>query len=181
MAVVSDVTKGVSRSDPALLSADANSAGRVRRASASSTALIMPHSSGPKNAAAMSTYSVTTTRAGHVGAAAQLVIGRAQDRPHQRLDAAQRPAFGERLVEPAVDRRLFAQHARDDVAEEGELRRIVGVALDLLPDPVRLEFRQDVVQPLLGDLHLVERLGGGEARGGAQVGLLSFIGPPPGV
>jgi hypothetical protein len=41
-----------------------NSAGRVWRASASSTALIMPLSSGPKKAAATSTYSVTTTRAG---------------------------------------------------------------------------------------------------------------------
>ena len=41
-----------------------NSPGRVARASASSTALIMPLSSGPKKAAAMSTYSVTATRAG---------------------------------------------------------------------------------------------------------------------
>jgi len=44
-----------------------NSAGRVWRASASSTALIMPLSSGPKKAAATSTYSVTTTRAGTSG------------------------------------------------------------------------------------------------------------------
>jgi hypothetical protein len=45
----------------------ANSAGRVWRASASSTALIIPLSSGPKNAAATSTYSVTATRAGTSG------------------------------------------------------------------------------------------------------------------
>src|SRR5271155_219893 len=45
----------------------ANSAGRVWRASASSTALIMPLSSGPKKAAATSTYSVTATRAGTSG------------------------------------------------------------------------------------------------------------------
>src|SRR5208337_4522652 len=44
--------------------------------------------------------------------------------------------------------------------------------LDFLADPVGLEFRQDVVQPLLGDFHLVERLRGGEPSGGAKIGLL---------
>src|SRR5271156_4919605 len=107
----------------------------------------------------------------HVRARSELVIGRAQDRAHQGLDAPQRPSLGERVVETAVDRELIALHARDDVAEEGEFCGVVLIALDLLTDPMRLEFGENVGQTLVGDLHLVERLRGGEARGGAASGL----------
>ena len=46
----------------------------------------------------------------------------------------------------------------------------VGVPFDLPADPVRLELGQDVVEALVGDLHLVERLRGREARGRALLG-----------
>ena len=89
------------------------------------------------------------TRAGTSARDRELIIGRAQDRAHQRLDALQRPALGERVVEAAVDGELILLHARDDVAEEGELGGVVLIALDLLADPMRLEFGEDVGEALV--------------------------------
>src|SRR5574340_1073243 len=42
----------------------------------------------------------------NVRAAAQFIESRAQDRPHERLDPSERPAAGERRVDPPVDRDL---------------------------------------------------------------------------
>jgi len=48
-------------------------------------------------------------------------------------------------------------------------------AVDLLPDPVALEFGQNVVQRRAGDIHLVQRLHGGQPRGATAVRLAVFI------
>ena len=70
-----------------------------------------------------------------------------------------------------IERALLAHHAADHVAEERGLGRQILLALDLAADPMAFEFGQDVVEPRAGDIHLIERLHGGEPRRAAPVGL----------
>ena len=70
----------------------------------------------------------------------------------------------------SVDGDLIVDDAGQDRAEEGDLGRPVMIALDLAADPEGLEFGEDLVEPLAGDLHLIERLDGGEPRRGAVFG-----------
>src|SRR5262249_9168153 len=50
--------------------------------------------------------------------------------------------------------------------------RQIFLALDFVADPVALELGENVVDPGAADVHLVECLHGGKARGAAPVGLL---------
>ena len=59
----------------------------------------------------------------------------------------------------------------DHVAEERRFRRQILRAFDLAADPMTLELGEDVVQAGARDIHLVERLHGGEPGGAAPVGL----------
>ncbi len=70
---------------------------------------------------------------------------------------------------------LLAQHAGDDIAEEGGFGREILRALDLAADPVALELGEDFVEAGAGDIHLIERLHGGKPRGAALVGLARFL------
>ena len=108
----------------------------------------MPLSSGPKKAAATSTYSVTATRAGTSGRLSQLIERRAQNGAHQRFDPTQRPAVSERLIERAVNRQLVVLRARDHIAKKRRVGGRVIVAFDLLPDPVGLELARISLRPL---------------------------------
>src|SRR5262249_21144049 len=75
-----------------------------------------------------------------------------------------------------IEHTLLAHDAADHVAEERSLGRQVLLALDFAADPVALEFSQDVVQAGAGDVHLVERLHGGEPGGAAPVSLAFVLG-----
>src|SRR5450631_4941735 len=105
----------------------------------------------------------------HVAAVVELVAACAQRRAQHRLDALERPAFRQRLVDDRVELALLAHHAGHDVAEERGLRRQILRALDLAAEPVALEFGEDLVQAGAGEVHLVERLHGGEPRRAALV------------
>ena len=131
----------------------------------------MPVSSRSRNACATSTYSATTTRAGTSVRDDSSNATRAQHRAQQRLDALERPAAGERLVDQRVEPALIVQHAAHDAAEERGFGRKILRALDLAPDPVALELGQDVIQWRRRDIHLVECLHGGEPRCAAAVRL----------
>ena len=72
----------------------------------------------------------------------------------ERFDQPQRPAFGERVVKAAINRQLVAQHARDHVAKERRVGWSIGVALDLSPDPVGLEFGEEIVEALRSAMSL---------------------------
>ena len=54
--------------------------------------------------------------------------------------------------------------------KKGHVGGIEGHALDLPPDPVRLELGGDLDDTLAGYFHLVDRLDGGEAGGAALAG-----------
>ena len=119
----------------------------------------------------MSTYSETTTRAGHIAAMIELVGAGAQHRAQDRLDALERPGLRQGVVDQRIELALLAHHAADDVAEEGGLGRQVLLAFDLAADPVALELGQDLVQSGRCDVHLVQRLHGGKPCRAAPVGL----------
>src|SRR5262249_19290522 len=87
-----------------------------------------------------------------------------------RLNALERPAAGERLVDHRIEAALLAHHARDHVAEERRLGRQILRAFHLAADPVTLELGQNLVQAGAGDVHLIERLHGGEPCGAAPIG-----------
>jgi hypothetical protein len=119
----------------------------------------------------------------------KLVGAGAQHRAQDCLDALERPALRQNLVDQRVKRALLAQHAADDVAKERRFRRQILIALDLASDPMALELRQDVVHAGARDIHLVERLHGREPRRAAPVGLARILrrgftshglSPPPG-
>ena len=95
----------------------------------------------------------------------------AQDRPQHRLDSAQRPPGGERRVDLQVDGALVLDDPGQDVAEKVRVRGLERDALDLAADPERLELRKRIDDTLAGDIHLIERLHGGEPSGRALRGL----------
>jgi hypothetical protein len=99
---------------------------------------------------------------GHVGPGADFVGAGAKDRPHQSLDALQRPALRQRGVDGAVDGDLIFEHAADDGAKERGVGGFILIALDLLADPVRLELGEHVFEARARDLHLIEGLRRGE-------------------
>ena len=51
----------------------------------------------------MSTYSVMTTRDGHILAHQDLIGAGAQDGAQDRIDAVEPPAFGELLIDQRID------------------------------------------------------------------------------
>ena len=65
---------------------------------------------------------------------------------------------------------LVADHAGDDVAEEGRVGVAVLVAVDFLAEPVGLELGDHLGKRRAAEVHLVERLHGGEPGGTALVG-----------
>ncbi len=119
----------------------------------------------------MSTYSVITTRGGMSRRLQQLERRGPQDGAQRRVDAAHRPVVGQRLVDGRVDLELALDHAGDDLAEEVGIGGQVFLALDLAAQHVmRAELAQRVLERLAADIHLVERLHGGQPRGTALVG-----------
>src|SRR3954452_3641438 len=107
----------------------------------------------------------------HVLAEHELVGAGPEDRAQHRFDPLQWPALGQDLVDLAVDGALLGDDARQHGAKEGALGRLEGDPLDLLPDPVGLEFGEGIDHALAGDVHLVKRLDGSEAGGAALGGL----------
>ena len=87
--------------------------------------------------------------------------------PLKRVEALMRAilraAFYELRNRPDVPARV-AVTEYVDVAKERQIRGRIGVPFDLLPEPMSLEFSEDIVETLVGDLHLVERLRGREPR-----------------
>src|SRR5690242_7677962 len=108
--------------------------------------------------------------AGHVLAMFQLVSPCPQHRAQDRIDPLQRPAFRQRVIDDGIQLCLVAHHARHNVAEEGSFRRQVFLALDLVAEPMALELGENVVDAGARDIHLVQRLHGGEPRRPAAVG-----------
>ena len=105
----------------------------------------------------------------------QLVGAGAQRRAQHRLDALERPALRQRLVDQRIELALLAHHAGDDVAEERRLGRQILRALDLAAEPVAFEFGEDLVEAGAGKVHLVERLHGGEPGRAALVRLARVL------
>ena len=85
-----------------------------------------------------------------------------------------------RRVDQRIEPALLAHDAADDVAEERRFGRQILRALDLAAEPMALELGEDLVQAGAGDVHLVERLHGGEPRRAAPVGLALVFGAPDG-
>src|ERR1039457_6294211 len=112
----------------------------------------------------------------HVAAVVELVGASTQRRAQHRLDALERPAFRQRLVDDRVELALLAHHAGHDVAEERGLGRQILRALDLAAEPVALEFGEDLVQAGAGEVHLVERLHRRQPRSAAFVRLARVLG-----
>src|SRR6476646_9295690 len=108
----------------------------------------------------------------HVLAVFEFVGTRTQYRAENGVDALQRPAVCERIVDQRIEFCLVAHHAGHDVAEECRLGGKVFVALDLASEPMTLELGEDVVEPGAGDVHLIERLHRREPRRAAPVGFL---------
>ena len=131
----------------------------------------MPVSSWSTKAEATSTYSEVDDPRRHVAPVRKLVGAGAQHRAQHRFDALERPAAGERRVDLRVKRSLFPHDAGDDVAKESGFRRQILRALDLAAEPMAFELGEDFVDAGAGEIHLVERLYGGEPRRSALVGL----------
>ena len=108
--------------------------------------------------------------AGHVLAVFEFIGSGAQYRAQGWRRSASGPALGERLVDQRIEFRLVADHAGDDVAEERRFGRQIFLALDLVAEPMALEFGEDVVDPRACDVHLVERLHRGKPRRASPVG-----------
>ena len=106
----------------------------------------------------------------HVRAVGQLEGAGAQDGAQRRVDAGQRPAGRQRAVDRRVERLLVAHDAGDNVAEEGGVGVAILVAVDLLAEPVGLELGDHLGQRRAAEVHLVERLHGGEPGRAALVG-----------
>ena len=77
----------------------------------------------------------------------ELVAAGAQGGAQDRLDALERPAFRQRLVDHRIELALLAHHAGDDVAEERGLGREILRALDLAADPVAFELARISFKP----------------------------------
>jgi hypothetical protein len=77
---------------------------------------------------------------------------------HHSLDPRERPAALQGGVDLPINGRLFVEHALQNLAEKPDFGRLVLIALDLAPHPVGLKFRENVVEPLARDFHLIERL-----------------------
>ena len=63
-----------------------------------------------------------------------------------------------------------------DLVAQGRWRLHPVGALDLLPDPVALELSEDVVEAGAGQIHLVERLHGGQTCGASSIGAARILG-----
>ena len=111
----------------------------------------------------------------HVGLAVELVGAGAQDRAQHGLDALERPAFLQGLVDHRIELALVFDHAADHVAKMRGLRRQIFLALDLAADPVALELRQRLVDRRRRQIHLVERLHRSQPGGAAAIGLASVL------
>ena len=92
----------------------------------------------------------------------KLVSAGAQHRAQHRLDAFERPAAAQRIVDLRIEPALLADDAADNVAEKGRFRRPVLRAFNLAAEPMVLELRQDFVQAGADEVHLIKRLHGGE-------------------
>ena len=86
------------------------------------------------------------------------------------VDAAHRPAINQRIVDRRVDLQLALDHAGDDLPEEIRIGRQIFVALDLAAEMHGAELAQRVLEALLADIHLVQRLHRGKPRRTALVG-----------
>ena len=95
----------------------------------------------------------------HILALADLIDARPHDRAQHNLDAHQRPAFGQRIVDGLVDLGLMGNHPADNILEKREFRLAhFQIVINLLTDPMGLEFRTNVDHPLLGDVHFIQGL-----------------------
>src|SRR5579862_5265932 len=65
----------------------------------------------------------------------QLISAGTQDRAHHRVDARQRPALFESLVDRSIDRALIFKNAAEHVAKKRDLGVSIVSALDLAADP----------------------------------------------
>src|SRR5882757_7919663 len=108
----------------------------------------------------------------HVLAVLQFIGARPQHRAQNRVDPLQRPALRQSVIDQGIEFGLVAHHAGHDVAEERGFGRQILVALDLVAEPVAFELGEDVVDAGAADVHLVQRLHGGEPRRAAAVGFL---------
>jgi hypothetical protein len=68
------------------------------------------------------------------------------------------------LLDGAIDLALLAHHAFDDVLEKGEIRLAALAVLEGLAHAPGAELRQHLGKICAGDVHLVKRLHGAEAR-----------------
>ena len=69
----------------------------------------------------------------YIAAVVELIGAGAQRRAQYRLDALERPAFRQRLVDQGIELALLAHHAGDDIAEERRLGRQILRALTSRP------------------------------------------------
>ena len=117
-----------------------------------------------------------TTRAGTSGRHGKLVGAGAQHRAQYRLDALERPAAAQAPRRSAgragvCSRTTPPTMSRKNAASAGRYC----VALDFAAEPMVFELGHDLVQAGAGEIHLVERLHGGEPRGAALVGLARLV------
>ena len=103
----------------------------------------------------------------HVGARQQFVGTGAQDRLHRLVEPLERPAAGEPRGDRRVDLGAARVRALHDIVEEAGIGLGIFGVLDRRAEPVLMEFMEQRGNPGALHLMLVERLDGGEARGGA--------------
>src|SRR3954469_17525402 len=106
----------------------------------------------------------------HIGPSHQLIGAGAKDRSHRPVEPLQAPA----LREPSADERVDLLPARvgagDDVIEEVPLGIVIMLVLNDCAEPVVVKFLEQASDCRALHVVLVERLDGGEARGGTRSG-----------
>ncbi len=97
-------------------------------------------------------------RAGTSLRAFELVGPGPQEWPRITASTRWRPTRLQRLVNQPIECDLVFEHACDDVAKQRNIGLGIFGVVDLAADPIGLEFDEDLLEPLAGDIHLIQRL-----------------------
>src|SRR5581483_2247289 len=111
----------------------------------------------------------------HVAAMRELVGSRPERGAQNRVDALERPAFRQCLVDQRIKPALLAHDTGYHVAKEGRFGRQILCAFDLASDPVAFKLRKNLVKAAACKIHLVEGLHRRQTRRATLVGFAGFI------
>src|SRR3954469_10918521 len=105
-----------------------------------------------------------------VGPRDQLISAGAKDRAHRPVEPLEAPALREPRADQRVDLLPARVGAADDVVEEVALGIVIMFVLDHCAEPMVVKFLEKTSNRRALHVMLVERLDGGEARGGTRSG-----------